>query len=231
MPPKRKIAPKIVEEEETNDIFGDVVFNIHRTSKTKVALKKEIEKFGGSVATTITKKVTHVITTQEDVDEPDSKVQKAIDHGLKIVSEDFIAESIKKGKKLDASKYELKAKSKGEKGKAKQKEEKPATRGGRVTKKAKTADVLDGANFAKFPKEIMLSIFEKVDAEDLIFNARRVCKDWNNFIMKDGKDQLAKSFVGKVKHWNDDYNRIYSKKNENSTFRLFFQKSHRWKVL
>ena len=49
---------------------------------------KIIKKGGGSFASTVTKKVTHLITG--DPDSTSSKIKKAKEDGVKVVGEDFL---------------------------------------------------------------------------------------------------------------------------------------------
>jgi len=65
-----------------------------------------IKAHGGAVAG-ISKKATHLVTTEDEVETKTKKVESAKELGLKIISEDFIHDSIQENKKVDETGYLL----------------------------------------------------------------------------------------------------------------------------
>ncbi|KAF8972836.1 Poly [ADP-ribose] polymerase 2 [Entomortierella lignicola] len=97
MPPKR------------SPLFADCVFAIagtftsgNHTEITEMITAKDVE---GTVQPTVTKKITHLITTQAEVDKNLAKVAKAASTGIPFVSLDWIIDSIKMKTKLDIANY------------------------------------------------------------------------------------------------------------------------------
>ncbi|EPS37847.1 hypothetical protein H072_8389 [Dactylellina haptotyla CBS 200.50] len=74
---------------------------------TKKDVETMIANNGGSVKGSVTKAVTHLITTPEDFAKNTVKVVTATANGLPIVSIDWLQDSVKKKKKQAESKYDL----------------------------------------------------------------------------------------------------------------------------
>lgn len=107
MPPKRAAAAK-KEEKTTKDIFADKVFALSGTlTKTRDEITGLLEDNGGTCASSVTKKVTHLVSTSEDFAASSSKVETAKKNGIFIVSEDYIHDSIKEGAAVKEEKYSL----------------------------------------------------------------------------------------------------------------------------
>jgi NAD-dependent DNA ligase len=66
-------------------------------SVSRAQMKLRIEAEGGKVASSLTKAVTHLLSTQEEVANATAKVLKAQSTDVPIVTEDFIDESIEQG--------------------------------------------------------------------------------------------------------------------------------------
>jgi poly [ADP-ribose] polymerase len=102
MPPKRAPTP----------LFADCVFAIAGTipghTQTDVNSTLTGEGSGATTAASITKKVTHLITTAAEVEKASAKVTKAqsMDQ-ITLVTFDWVLESIKKKKLLDITPYKL----------------------------------------------------------------------------------------------------------------------------
>eukprot|EP00727_Mastigamoeba_balamuthi_P014275 m51a1_g9470 hypothetical protein (661) ;mRNA; f:574726-577270 len=104
MPARKKKADpeEEVEEEEEGDeseFLSSAVFAISgKLSRTQAAMKKLISDNGGTVAGSVTKKVTHLISTKEELEDGSDKIDKAKENGIFIVSEEFIDECVKQKK-------------------------------------------------------------------------------------------------------------------------------------
>lgn len=64
-----------------------------------------VQDNGGKVTTSITRKCTHFVTTAEEIARNSTKVLAATKHGVPMVNEEWIADSIKKEGKQKADKY------------------------------------------------------------------------------------------------------------------------------
>eukprot|EP00121_Abeoforma_whisleri_P000170 Awhi_evm1s153 len=69
--------------------------------------QKKIILNGGAVENGVTKKCTHLITTEDEIDSGTAKVAKAQASGIPILSEDFLLDSISKKKLQPEKKYVL----------------------------------------------------------------------------------------------------------------------------
>jgi len=91
MPPKKKVS-------NDSDLFDGKVFTLsgtfHCDQKT---LKEKITSNGGIVASSVTKAVTHLISTQEDFDANSSKQQAAKKQGIPVLNDDWIHTSVARG--------------------------------------------------------------------------------------------------------------------------------------
>ncbi|KAJ3130571.1 Poly [ADP-ribose] polymerase 2, partial [Irineochytrium annulatum] len=98
---------KADDEADASNIFEGLVFTL--TATVDSALANKIKENGGTVVQTVTKKLTHLVATEEDTTapRPPAKLYKAKERGeeVKIVSEDFVLKSIEKGTLEDAEKY------------------------------------------------------------------------------------------------------------------------------
>jgi hypothetical protein len=88
--------------------YAGAVFCISGTmSMSRSQLSAEIKALGGGVASSVTGKVTHLLTTEAEVKGKTSKVILAEGKGVPMVGEDYL-EACKKAKKLVAhAKYEI----------------------------------------------------------------------------------------------------------------------------
>jgi len=107
MPPKKKA--KVI---TSSTIFDGIVFTLlgssFKKTDTQAKLKELIEENSGQVLSSISAKVTHLITTPEDTTNATSqKVIQAVDKNIFILNEDFIHDSITASKKEDENKYKL----------------------------------------------------------------------------------------------------------------------------
>ncbi|KAF9896364.1 Poly [ADP-ribose] polymerase 3, partial [Lobosporangium transversale] len=107
MPPKRAI--KAI---PSTPIFADCVFSIAGSfpgqTHGDINALLVTANAGAQVTSTVTKKTTHLITNQEEIDKKTSKVTKAASmDNITLVSLDWITESLDKKKKLDIAPYTL----------------------------------------------------------------------------------------------------------------------------
>eukprot|EP01091_Cochliopodium_minus_P014082 TRINITY_DN470_c0_g2_i1.p1 TRINITY_DN470_c0_g2~~TRINITY_DN470_c0_g2_i1.p1 ORF type:complete len:1824 (-),score=771.42 TRINITY_DN470_c0_g2_i1:113-5584(-) len=90
---KKEESEEKKDDDESPDNFDDMVICISGSfSVNRKKLEEIIKKNGGEISASVTKKTTHVLT--DDVDSDTSKVKKAREMGLKIVSETFISKFI-----------------------------------------------------------------------------------------------------------------------------------------
>eukprot|EP01091_Cochliopodium_minus_P014940 TRINITY_DN5187_c0_g1_i5.p1 TRINITY_DN5187_c0_g1~~TRINITY_DN5187_c0_g1_i5.p1 ORF type:complete len:634 (+),score=244.55 TRINITY_DN5187_c0_g1_i5:52-1953(+) len=91
-----------------SDIFDGLVICASGTLSLKKAEFKElIEENGGKVADNFTNSVTHIISTDSDVEKRTTKIKKGIEKNIPILSEDWVNASIKKGSLESKTKYLL----------------------------------------------------------------------------------------------------------------------------
>ncbi|EWC46572.1 hypothetical protein DRE_04295 [Drechslerella stenobrocha 248] len=74
---------------------------------TKKGVEALISDAGGTIKSSVTKAVTHLVTTPEDFLKNTTKVSTAIANGLPLVSIDWVHDSVKKKKKQPESKYDV----------------------------------------------------------------------------------------------------------------------------
>ncbi|KAJ6260524.1 hypothetical protein Dda_4750 [Drechslerella dactyloides] len=91
--------------------LDNLVFALSGTfdNMTKKDVEVLISNAGGTVKSSVTKAVTHLITTPEDFQKKNAKVIAATANGLPIVSIDWLQDSVSKKKKQPESKYDLAA--------------------------------------------------------------------------------------------------------------------------
>eukprot|EP00294_Goniomonas_avonlea_P012894 CAMPEP_0114554936 /NCGR_PEP_ID=MMETSP0114-20121206/8477_1 /TAXON_ID=31324 /ORGANISM="Goniomonas sp, Strain m" /LENGTH=645 /DNA_ID=CAMNT_0001740019 /DNA_START=6 /DNA_END=1943 /DNA_ORIENTATION=- len=103
MPPRRKAAAaKSVEPLDGCVLAISGTFSVSRAEFTKL-----VNTNGGSIANSVTKAVTHLVTTDAEFQGKTAKVVAAEAKGLPIVSEDWVHESIKAGAKEDEASYTI----------------------------------------------------------------------------------------------------------------------------
>ncbi|GJJ72712.1 poly [ADP-ribose] polymerase 2/3/4 [Entomortierella parvispora] len=106
MPPKRATAAPV-------PLFADCVFGISGSTATHT--QSDILKVlvgpgsGATVPTTLTKKVTHLITNDQEVLKGSAKVQKALAQGVSLVTFDWVTDSMAQNKRLDEAPYKVSA--------------------------------------------------------------------------------------------------------------------------
>eukprot|EP00039_Didymoeca_costata_P018537 m.333884 g.333884 ORF g.333884 m.333884 type:complete len:688 (-) comp17240_c0_seq1:115-2178(-) len=74
-------------------------------SVSRAQMKLRIEEEGGKVAGSLTKAVTHLLSSEDEVAKGTAKVLKAQDTDVPIVTEEFIDDSIEQGSPVDADDY------------------------------------------------------------------------------------------------------------------------------
>jgi len=103
MPPKKKPT-------KTSSLFEGLNFTLcgkaFKKTNTQAELKKLIEEHSGSVLSSLSAKVTHVVTTLEEAPHQ-QKAKDAKVKGVFVLNEDFIHDSIAAAKKEDENKYVL----------------------------------------------------------------------------------------------------------------------------
>jgi len=135
-------------------------------SASRAQLTAEIKALGGSVASTVTGKVTHLLTTEAEVAGKTSKVVSAEGKGLPMVGEDFL-EACKKAKQIVATaKYEL------SKPKKKTTAKKPAAKKGGFTNAKKAASSAGSSGTPQVhPRVSDVSAYEVVVQDDVVWDA------------------------------------------------------------
>jgi hypothetical protein len=89
-------------------IFAGMTFCLSGTlSMGRKEMENLIKKNGGKIASTVTKSVTHMLTTENEFENETAKVTKAKEFGLPIIGEDFIHDSIAKEQPVKVEKYSL----------------------------------------------------------------------------------------------------------------------------
>lgn len=102
-----KPAPK-KKAKTAGKIFKNDTFCITGTmSMVRKAFAKIITSHGGKVKKTVSSDVNVLVTTANEVDKPTKKAEKAIDNEIFLVSEEFITDSVAKGKRLSENDYLL----------------------------------------------------------------------------------------------------------------------------
>lgn len=74
-------------------------------SMTRNEFADLVKENGGKFSKTVTKNLTHLITTEKEFDDVTEKVSKAQGYDIPIVSEDFINDSIEQGKLANVDDY------------------------------------------------------------------------------------------------------------------------------
>lgn len=84
-----------------------VTFSGNFYNITQTALLDQAARLGAQTARSVTKAVTHLVTTQTECDKLSSKVRQAQDHGAFIVSIDWVTESEETGSKQPEANFGL----------------------------------------------------------------------------------------------------------------------------
>jgi len=92
----------------SSDILDGVQLCITGTlSLVRREMVDKIQSLGGSFSNTVSKHVTYLIATVNELEVNTKKVSRALDLGIPILSEDWLHESEKRKKKLDIKSYLL----------------------------------------------------------------------------------------------------------------------------
>eukprot|EP01112_Ceratiomyxa_fruticulosa_P003582 TRINITY_DN138_c0_g1_i5.p1 TRINITY_DN138_c0_g1~~TRINITY_DN138_c0_g1_i5.p1 ORF type:complete len:680 (+),score=156.34 TRINITY_DN138_c0_g1_i5:230-2269(+) len=161
MPPKKKTAAPAADESttttttapastgstststtSTTPLDGLVISICGSLSQPQAALNKLITSNGGTFSASVSKKTTHLVTTEEDAAEGNSKVDKAKEYGIHIVSEEFLTQSIAKGVKQNEADFDVSKATPGKKRKGDDAEEEAPKKKGK--EKAEDSTVLEG---------------------------------------------------------------------------------------
>lgn len=90
---KKYLIIKKVEEEKTTDSLAGVTFVITgKLSKTRDAIKADIEKAGGKVATSVSRKTNYLVCNNP---ENTTKYNKAVEFNIPIITEKELWEKMK----------------------------------------------------------------------------------------------------------------------------------------
>jgi len=104
MPPKKKV--KADDPAPASDLFKDLVFFVNGTfTKSQDEIKALIEENSGTTARSLTAKVTHLVTVDGG-----AKIEDAKAKNIKVVSEQFLHDSISKKAKQDEAGYAIESK-------------------------------------------------------------------------------------------------------------------------
>jgi predicted DNA-binding WGR domain protein len=107
-PAKKKAAPaKKKAAGGSGALAGCTICISGSLSQPKAKMTQLITDNGGSVAGTVTKATTHLLTSDADFLGGTSKVSKARGMGLPILHEDFVHDSIKNGSKANEDDYNM----------------------------------------------------------------------------------------------------------------------------
>jgi|EP01046_Picozoa_sp_COSAG06_P014573 poly [ADP-ribose] polymerase len=90
-------------------LVGTVICISGALSVSKSEMTATLKGAGATVAGSFTAKVTHVLSTPEDVAKGTAKVTSAIAKGLPVVGESFVTASLKAGKKVSEKSHLLSA--------------------------------------------------------------------------------------------------------------------------
>jgi len=93
-------------EEEAKELFKDKKFAIAGIDD-KNEWQKKIDAHGGEVINNVTKNVTHLVATKEEVEKKSSKINSANKNNIPIVSLKFLEDCIEKNKILPVDEYLL----------------------------------------------------------------------------------------------------------------------------
>eukprot|EP00698_Gefionella_okellyi_P015443 TRINITY_DN4356_c0_g4_i1.p1 TRINITY_DN4356_c0_g4~~TRINITY_DN4356_c0_g4_i1.p1 ORF type:complete len:688 (+),score=193.99 TRINITY_DN4356_c0_g4_i1:102-2165(+) len=107
----RKAAKRKAEESDDDagsSVFDGITMAVGGTfTLSQKEVKDLIESNGGTVAGSVTKAVTHLITTDGEYAAETAKIKAAKKNGIFILSESFLHDSIKAGKLADPKKYPI----------------------------------------------------------------------------------------------------------------------------
>lgn len=96
------------EPEEVMDcLANDAVVLAGRFGAPRTHMVYRVERLGGSVKASVSKKVTLVVSTQEAVDAMSGAVKKAFDLGIPVVSVDFLGQTDNDGVRADPAEFSL----------------------------------------------------------------------------------------------------------------------------
>ncbi|EFC44465.1 hypothetical protein NAEGRDRAFT_79764 [Naegleria gruberi] len=176
-------------------LFNSLVFCISGTlSKGRKEVENEIKKYGGKTAASITKAVTHLITTEKEFEEETTKVSAAKEKEKIIVKEDFIWDSVKLGELQPATKYSFDNEDEEEE----EEDDDDEADDGQddldfqpLAKKRKIdeSEVVNIVKFTNFPllDDLLFSIFKYVTIDELLLLSR-VCKRFNDMITNENNE-------------------------------------------
>eukprot|EP00026_Physarum_polycephalum_P000150 Phypoly_transcript_00150.p1 GENE.Phypoly_transcript_00150~~Phypoly_transcript_00150.p1 ORF type:complete len:1663 (-),score=347.22 Phypoly_transcript_00150:165-5153(-) len=84
---------------------GCVFSTAGNLSRSTLDINKAVKENGGSVSYVITKKTTHLLTTEAEVAAKSSKIKTAVSYGAKVVKESFVWDCITAQQLLDVTPY------------------------------------------------------------------------------------------------------------------------------
>jgi len=92
----------------SDEIFKGITFAISGLlSQSHAETVEMIKGHGGGYASVFNKKVTHLITTEDDIESRSKKVEAAKEAGMKIISEEYLHDCIHESSRLDEKDYSL----------------------------------------------------------------------------------------------------------------------------
>jgi len=92
----------------SDEIFKGITFAISGLlSQSHIETVEMIKGHGGSYASVYNKKVTHLLTTEDEIESRSKKVEAAKEAGIKIISEEYLHDCIHESARLDEKDYSL----------------------------------------------------------------------------------------------------------------------------
>jgi len=92
----------------SNEVFKGITFAISGLlSQSHAETVEMIKGHGGGYASAFNKKVTHLITTEDEIESRSKKVEAAKEAGMKIISEEYLHDCIHESARLDEKDYSL----------------------------------------------------------------------------------------------------------------------------
>jgi len=163
-----KMKRRAVKREVVECFKKEIFYLMGKFSRKEDEIKDDIELSGGIVSSTLTKKVTHIVTVKKNVGDFPTEMENADKWSIPVVTEEFIADSIDECKKLDEKDYIVKKKRKKDEKEDEEDE-------GKGKKKAKTDDAptsSDTATTSTSTSSAPAINTDKVDDSMLVANTK-----------------------------------------------------------
>jgi len=163
-----KMKRRAVKREVVDCFKKEIFYLMGKLTRKDDEIKDDIELSGGIVSSTLTKKVTHVVTLKKHLGDFPTEVDNAEKWNIPIVTEDFIVDSIEECKKLDEKDYIVKKKRK----KDEKDDEEDDTKGKKKAKTDDTAAASDSATTTTSTSTVVTATGDKGDDSMLVENTK-----------------------------------------------------------